>query len=79
MKLCFAIAQIAPVLLNRDATLAKVVASVRDAAQKNCQVVAFGETLVPGYPVWLSRTGGVRLGRPPPPTPPPPAANRTPN
>jgi nitrilase len=61
MKLCFAIAQIAPVLLNRDATLAKVVASVRDAAQKNCQVVAFGETLVPGYPVWLSRTGGSRF------------------
>ncbi len=56
-----AIAQIAPRLLDREATLEKVVASVSDAARAGCSLVAFGEALLPGYPVWLSRTGGARF------------------
>ncbi len=56
-----AIAQIAPVFLNREATLEKVVARVREAAQADCRLVVFGEALVPGYPVWLSRTDGARF------------------
>ncbi|MEM7305558.1 MAG: carbon-nitrogen hydrolase family protein [Planctomycetota bacterium] len=62
MKL--AIAQIAPRLLDRDATLAKVVASIADAGRAGCSVVAFGESLVPGYPLWLCRTGGARFDDP---------------
>lgn len=56
-----AIAQIAPVLLDRSATIAKVVASIAEAAAASCSLVVFGETLIPAYPVWLSRTGGARF------------------
>ena len=59
-----ALAQIAPVLLNREATLAKVCEQVEAAAAQGCRLVAFGEALVPGYPVWLARTGGARWDDP---------------
>jgi nitrilase len=52
------LAQIAPVWLQRDATLDKVVAWIADAATRKCDLVAFGEALVPGYPFWVERTGG---------------------
>ena len=51
-------AQIAPLWLQRDATLNKIVAWIADAAAKKCDLVAFGEALVPGYPFWVERTGG---------------------
>ncbi|MCA9690097.1 MAG: carbon-nitrogen hydrolase family protein [Myxococcales bacterium] len=56
-----AAAQIAPVLLDRRATLAKVIARVDEAAAAGCELVCFPEILVPGYPVWLERTGGARF------------------
>ena len=56
-----AIAQIAPVLLDRERTLARVVAAVGEAADGGARLVCFGEALVPGYPVWLSRTDGARF------------------
>lgn len=56
-----AVAQIAPVLLDREGTLAKVVARVDEAAARGCALVAFGEALVPGYPVWLERTDAARF------------------
>ena len=59
--LSVALAQIAPVLLDRDRTLAKVAARVREAAAAGARLVTFGECLVPGYPVWLSRTDGARF------------------
>ena len=55
------LAQIAPRLLDRIATLDKVVARVDEAASKDCGLVAFGEALVPGYPVWLARSDGARF------------------
>ncbi|MEL6499068.1 MAG: carbon-nitrogen hydrolase family protein [Planctomycetota bacterium] len=55
------IAQIAPVLLNRDQTLDRVVAAIDSAAGDGSKLVAFGESLVPGYPCWLSRLGGARF------------------
>ena len=60
-KLTVGIAQIAPVWLHRDATLAKVVAHIRDAAAEGCGLVVFGEALVPGYPFWVERTDGARF------------------
>ena len=57
-KLTVGLAQIAPAWLNRAATLDKVVAWLSDAAQQGCDLVAFGEALVPGYPFWVERTGG---------------------
>jgi nitrilase len=54
-------AQIAPVWLNRDATLDKVVQYVHRAADEGARLVAFGEALVPGYPYWIEHTDGARF------------------
>lgn len=56
------LAQIAPVLLNREKTLAKVGARINEAADKGCALVAFGgEALVPGYPFWIELTDGANF------------------
>lgn len=59
-----ALAQISPVLLDRSRTLAKVVGSVEEAGRRGAGLVAFGETLVPAYPIWLSRTDAARFDAP---------------
>ncbi|WP_371171163.1 carbon-nitrogen hydrolase family protein [Aliiroseovarius sp. 2305UL8-7] len=56
-----AAAQIAPVWLQRDATLAKVTDWVKKAAAEGCALVVFGEALVPGYPFWIEHTDGARF------------------
>jgi nitrilase len=53
-----ALSQMAPVWLDRDATLARVVERVNEAAAQGVRLVAFGEALVPGYPFWVEHTGG---------------------
>ena len=55
------LAQIAPVWLNREATSAKMIDYIKQAAQQNCRLVCFGETLLPGYPFWLDLTDGARF------------------
>jgi nitrilase len=55
------LAQIAPVWLDRDATLAKVARWIEEAAAAGCDLVVFGEALVPGYPFWVERTDGARF------------------
>jgi len=54
-------AQIAPIWLDRAATLAKVVTFIHRAADDGAQLVAFGEALVPGYPFWIEFTDGARF------------------
>ncbi len=56
-----AIAQIAPVFLKRHETIRKVSDWVQKAGERGCALVAFGEALIPGYPVWLHHTGGARF------------------
>ena len=56
-----ALAQIAPVWLQRDATLAKVVDWIGKGAQEGCDLIVFGEALVPGYPFWVERTDGAKF------------------
>jgi nitrilase len=51
-------AQIAPVWLDKKATLQKIENSIIDAAKENCELIVFGEALLPGYPFWLALTGG---------------------
>jgi nitrilase len=58
------IAQIAPVWLDRDATIDKVCTWIEGAARDGCELVALGEALVPGYPFWLERTDGARFESP---------------
>ncbi|MEO1174711.1 MAG: nitrilase-related carbon-nitrogen hydrolase, partial [Myxococcota bacterium] len=56
-----AIAQKNPVLLDRRATLQLVENSIEEAASAGAALVAFGETFVPGYPVWLDRTNAAEF------------------
>src|SRR5271155_3935540 len=59
--LTLGLAQIAPVWLDRAATLEKVKCCVEQAAQRGCQLVVFGEALVPGYPFWLDLIDGAKF------------------
>lgn len=53
-----AMAQISPVWLNKDETLKKIEKTITEAAKQACELIVFGEGLVPGYPFWLALTGG---------------------
>ncbi|MCX5754579.1 MAG: carbon-nitrogen hydrolase family protein [Gemmatimonadetes bacterium] len=63
-QLTIAAAQIAPVWLDRERTLAKVCQWIARAADRGCGLVAFGEALVPGYPWWIEHTDGARFNSP---------------
>ena len=53
-----ALAQISPVWLDKEKTIEKIKVSIADAAKQQCELIVFGEALLPGYPFWLSLTGG---------------------
>lgn len=53
-----AMAQLAPVWLNKTETLKKVEDAISKAANNGAELIVFGEGLVPGYPFWLALTGG---------------------
>ena len=53
-----ALAQIAPVWLNKEKTLEKISNYISNAADQACDLVIFGEALLPGYPFWLGLTDG---------------------
>jgi len=52
------LAQISPVWLDRERTREKIEDYIRKAASEKCNLVVFGEALLPGYPFWLELTGG---------------------
>ncbi len=56
-----ALAQIAPIWLDRRATIEKAVDHIRQAADGGADLVVFGEAVVPGYPFWVERTEGARF------------------
>lgn len=56
-----AMAQIAPVWLDRAATADKIVAAIDEAAAQGAGLVVFGEGLLPGYPFWIEHTDGARF------------------
>src|SRR5277367_3943696 len=56
-----AIAQSAPVYLDKRASLAKALDLVEQAAKQGARLVAFGETWLPGYPAWLDVCPGAAL------------------
>ncbi len=45
--------QASPVFMNLNASLAKAVGLIEQAAKKGVKLVAFGETWLAGYPAWL--------------------------
>ncbi len=53
--------QIAPVFLDSKKTWEKLSQYISEAASKGAQLATWGETLIPGYPVWISRTNGARF------------------
>jgi nitrilase len=53
-----AMAQIAPVWLNKEQTINKIEKCIEDAAQENAELIVFGEALLPGYPFWIALTNG---------------------
>lgn len=57
-KLKIAMAQLAPVWLDKAGTLKKIEKAIEEAAKENAELIVFGEALLPGYPFWLALTGG---------------------
>ncbi|WP_046756280.1 carbon-nitrogen hydrolase family protein [Kordia jejudonensis] len=57
-ELKVALAQIAPVWLDKSKTLDKIKQQILDASQQNCELIVFGEALLPGYPFWVANTNG---------------------
>jgi nitrilase len=55
-----AVVQAAPVIMDRDATIAKVIVLVREAAAAGAELVLFPEAFIPAYPRGL--TFGVAVG-----------------
>jgi len=54
-------AQIAPVWFDKGKTISKVKSYIAEAGEKKCEIVVFGEGLIPGYPFWLSLTNGAEF------------------
>ena len=59
-----AAAQLRPVWLDPEATTAKVIATIADAAAQGVELLAFPEAFLSGYPFWVSRTDGARFDDP---------------
>jgi nitrilase len=59
-----AAAQTAPVWCDKAATAERVADWIGRAAAEGAELVAFGETFLPGYPFWVSRTDGARFDAP---------------
>ena len=55
------LAQIAPVWLNKAQTTEKIVSYISEAGKQRCDLVVFGEALLPGYPFWVELTYGAKF------------------
>ena len=55
------LAQIAPVWLNKEKTTEKIISYISDAGKQHCDLVVFGEALLPGYPFWVELTYGAQF------------------
>ncbi len=56
--------QIAPIFLDAQKTWKKLVDKIVDAKSNDVDLVTWGETLIPGYPQWVSPSGGARFNDP---------------
>ena len=59
-----ALPQLSPVWLNRSDGIAKVMDTINQAAKENADLIVFSEGFIPGYPFWLSGTGGAEFNAP---------------
>lgn len=60
-KLPVAVVQAAPIPLDFAAGIEKAVRLAREAIDRGARVVAFGETFLGGYPLWLDEAPGAAL------------------
>ena len=58
------VSQISPVWLNKPATLDKIIKEINRVGKNACDLLVFGEALLPGYPFWLSFTEGAKFDEP---------------
>lgn len=56
-----ALPQLAPMWMNREAGLAKVIETIKVAAKEDAKLIVFSEGFVPGYPFWVDITGGAKF------------------
>ena len=56
-----ALPQLAPIWLNREGGLAKVIDTIHAAKVEGADLIVFSEGFVPGYPFWLEGTGGAKF------------------
>lgn len=56
-----AMAQISPVWLDKEKTIIKIKTYIIEAGKNKCELVVFGEALLPGYPFWLSLTNSSKF------------------
>jgi len=49
-----ALAHVAPVFLDKDATVDKACSLIREAARNGAQLIVFPETYIPAFPVWCA-------------------------
>ncbi|HVK96319.1 MAG TPA: carbon-nitrogen hydrolase family protein [Flavisolibacter sp.] len=59
--LTIGVSQIAPVWLDKKRTLEKIITEINKGGVHNCDLVVFGEGLLPGYPFWMDITDGARF------------------
>lgn len=59
-----ALAQIAPIWFQKEATLNKVAQKIEEAAKEGAELIVFGEACVPGYPFWLALLEGAQWDTP---------------
>lgn len=55
------LAQIAPVWLDKPGTLKKIERAIQEAGETGCDLIVFGEALLPGYPFWIGLTEGAKF------------------
>ncbi|MCG3215364.1 MAG: carbon-nitrogen hydrolase family protein [Candidatus Heimdallarchaeota archaeon] len=56
--------QISPVFLNAQKTWEKLSEKIIEAKSNGADLVTWGETLIPGYPQWVSPSGGAKFNDP---------------
>jgi len=57
-NLTIGLVQISPIWLDKIKTTEKIVHFIDEAGTQKCDLVVFGEALLPGYPYWLGLTHG---------------------
>ncbi len=56
--------QISPIFLDAQRTWDKLSQFIEQAAENGAEIVTWGETLIPGYPQWVSPSGGAKFNDP---------------